>query len=134
MSCYGKIYQNFLINEINKIYETNENNIYKDRFSDAPISSIKNSNCLFFNENIDRNPFSLLNNDDEMNIDIIPRDNESNSLSRFEEMLKLSIPNNQGNGMYNNNSMINPFKIAQKNFWQEDIYSFDFQARYFLEQ
>lgn len=133
MSCYGKIYQNFLINEINKIYE-NENNISKDRFSDAPTSSTKNSNSLFFNENSDRNPFSLRNTDDEMNIDFIPRDNESNSLSRFEEMLKLSIPNNQGNGMYNNNSMINPFKIAQKNFWQEDIYSFDFQARYFLEQ
>lgn len=128
---------------MNKFQEVNDNNLNKAN----PIEShnffqIKNSNNLFNN---DEGKISINRHEDEIN-SLFSNEDDLNFLCPFWDNSKLSINNNvyqnnlnsnsnsEFNSQYNSFSINNPFKNNQRLCWQDDVYSFDFQARYFIEK
>lgn len=150
-SCYSKLFKRFLLNEINKLQETNDLNLNRGNPMEPPnLFQSRNSNTLFNNDEgkISHNRYedeinSLFSNEDELN-NICPfwdiskvstaYGNQSNLNSNsYSNSNSNSVLNshNDSNQINNNN---NPFKSNHKIYWQDDVYSFDFQARYFIEK
>jgi len=164
-SCYTKLFKRFLLNEMNKIQETNDINLNRGNQMDVPnLFQTRNSNNLFNNDEAKISHYryedeinSLFSNEDDLNYlcpfwDVskvsITNSNQSNLNSNSDSVLNShnninyipnpfkfnSNSNSVLNSHNNSNSITNPFKLNQKNYWQDDVYSFDFQARYFLEK
>ncbi len=158
-SCYVRLFKKFLLNEINKIQDINETIMNRGSQMDQQnIFQIKNSssnnngiiNNLFNN---DEGKISLNKHEDEIN-SIFSNEEDLNFLCPFWDISKFSLNNNSINNNshttnyslsysglnynlnsgFNNNQINNPFISNQKNYWHEDVYSFDFQARYFIER
>ena len=109
------------------------------------LFQVRNSNSLFNNDEgkISHNRYedeinSLFSNEDDLNIispfgdiskvSIINANQSNNNSSSFSNSNSVLNSNN------NSNTISNPFKSNQRIYWQDDIYSFDFQARYFIEK
>lgn len=142
-SCYSKLYKRLIINEMNKIQDIYDNNLIRANPMDPPnLFQIRNSNNLFNN---DEGKISHNKYEDEIN-SLFSNEDDLNLVSPFWDVSKVSTNNNNqsynnsnSNSVLNNNSnnsntVSNPFRSDQKIFWQDDVYSFDFQARYFIEK
>ena len=131
LTCYGKIYRKFFLNEISKFNDCdlniNKNFDFNNGSNYNNFNQIRNSNNCFFNDE-GKISYSPRNIEDDIGSDLFSNEDESNFLGPWD-ISKISI-NKDGN----TNSMTNPFKPKEKICWQEDVYSFDFQARYFLEK
>jgi len=86
---------------------------------------------------------SIFSNEDDLNFlcpfwDISKASTNNNSINNNSQGINYSYSNSTSNTTFlsqnNSNQINNPFKSTQKNYWQEDVYSFDFQARYFIEK
>ena len=141
-----KSYKRLLLNEINKIQETNDITLNRGNPMDPPnLFQVRSSINLFNNDEgkISHNRYedeinSLFSNEDDLNIispfgdiskvSIINANQSNNNSSSFSNSNSVLNSNN------NSNTISNPFKSNQRIYWQDDIYSFDFQARYFIEK
>ena len=131
---------------MNKIQETNDINLNRGNPMESPnLFQIKNSNSLFNN---DEGKISHNRYEDEIN-SLFSNEDDLSNLCPFWDVSKVSLTNsNQSNlnsnscsnsnsvlnSHNNSNNISNPFKSNQKIYWQDDVYCFDFQARYFLEK
>jgi len=145
---YKKLFKLFFINEINKI-----NELEKDNNSTKSNSNLSYFNFNAYNQNNEIRNFSNIsafeditpNREIEVN-DLFSTDEfTENMICPFWDVSKISINNinNNNNNIFpphftNLNNYLNPqnpFKSNCKStISQDDIYSLDFQGRYFIEK
>ena len=122
---YTRLFKLFLINEINKINEFDCNSTKStSNNTNGFINEVRNSNNLSAFDDI------IPNREFEVN-DLLSNDENSEPFCPFWDYSKISINNNQ---QFSNCYQQNPFKSQSKSSIQDDIYTLDFQGRYFIEK
>ena len=133
---YKRLFKLFLLNEMNKINESYNNSTKSNLNSNcnSNISYPFSNNEIRISSNISAFEESNLNKElEEKEIFSNEENINSDHICPFWDISKISFGNTQNyNNCYNQQ---NPFKsISKSSSGQDDIYSLDFQGRYFIEK